>query len=241
MKNTILQTIGKLGINGLQRRGRRVLMLSSMTVLFTSIIAFASIPAANGVIYTCYSNTNGGLRVIDNSTTQCKSSETALNFNQTGPQGVQGPAGPAGPQGVQGETGATGATGATGETGATGPAGAAGTSEAYFAQEGSEVRVTTGQIVVSKQVPAGSYVINAVVDATNYDYDPQTLHCFLSTGEFVYTRLGVIGEGGGGSRRIPMPDVATFNAPTTITLTCGGYNISVLTRKITAIKVDAIH
>jgi hypothetical protein len=144
---------------------------------------------------------------------------------------------------VQGETGATGATGATGETGATGPAGAAGTSEAYFAQEGSNtssVNVTTQQIVVSKQVPAGSYVINAVVEASNYDSDPQTLHCVLSTGDSGYTSLGGVGEGAVYSRT-PMQDVATFNAPTTITLTCGGYNISVFTRKITAIKVDAIH
>jgi len=105
MKKTFLHTIGQKGLSSLQGRGRRTLVLSTMTVLFMSIIAFASIPGANGVIYGCYSNSNGTLRVIDNSTTQCKSNETALNFNQTGPQG---------PRGLQGETGATGATGAPG-------------------------------------------------------------------------------------------------------------------------------
>ncbi len=117
MKKTFLHTIGQKGLSSLQGRGRRTLVLSTMTVLFMSIIAFASIPGANGVIYGCYTNSNGSLRVIDNSTTQCKSNETALNFNQTGlpgPQGLQGPAGPVGPQGPQGATGATGATGAPG-------------------------------------------------------------------------------------------------------------------------------
>ncbi len=88
MKKTFLQTIEQLGLSSLQRRrrGRRVLMLSTMTVLFTSIIAFASIPGPDGVIHGCF-NTKGesGLRIID-STAQCKSNETALNFNQTGPQ-----------------------------------------------------------------------------------------------------------------------------------------------------------
>ena len=105
MKKNFLLSIGQKGLSSLQGRGRRTLVLSTMTVLFMGIIAFASIPGANGVIYGCYTNSNGTLRVIDNSTTQCKSNETALNFNQTGPQG---------PRGLQGETGATGATGAPG-------------------------------------------------------------------------------------------------------------------------------
>lgn len=86
MKKTFLHTIGLLGLNGMQRRSRRVLMLSTMTVLFTSIIAFASIPGPDGVIHGCYKkNGDLGLRIID-STEQCKSNEIALNFNQTGPQ-----------------------------------------------------------------------------------------------------------------------------------------------------------
>src|SRR5215203_3446328 len=121
MKNTIR----RLSLNNL-RHGRRLLVLSTMAVLFTGIIAFASIPGGDGIIYGCYSRSGGALRIIDASITQCKQGETSLNFNQTGPQGpqgIQGPAGPAGPQGPQGPQG---------ETGAAGPAGAAGTSQAYF-------------------------------------------------------------------------------------------------------------
>lgn len=51
-----------------------------------------------GVISACY-NSSGTLRVA----TSCRSGETALSWNQTGPQGpagAQGPAGPAGPAGA---------------------------------------------------------------------------------------------------------------------------------------------
>lgn len=127
MKKTFLSTIGQLGLSNLPIRNRRVFMFSTMAVLLTSIIAFASIPGPNGVIYGCYNNTNGQLRVIDNSTTQCKQNETALNFNQTGPQGPQGPVGPVGPQGLQGIQGVPGPQGPQGETGPAGPQGPAGT------------------------------------------------------------------------------------------------------------------
>src|SRR5688500_3121297 len=62
------------------------------------------------VITGCY-NQNGDLRVIE-ANKNCKSGETKIVWNQTGP------AGPAGPQGATGATGATGAKGATGATGA---------------------------------------------------------------------------------------------------------------------------
>jgi hypothetical protein len=96
-------------------------------------IAVASIPGQGGVINGCYNNTNGSLRVIDSSAGDtCKTSETAIQWNQVGqqgpvgPQGPQGPAGPTGPQGPAGPTGATGPAGpagAQGLPGATGPAG----------------------------------------------------------------------------------------------------------------------
>src|SRR5205814_8480076 len=58
-------------------------------------IAYATIPDSNGVIHGCYQKNQGTLRVIDAGTAQtCSSSETALNWSQTGPQGAQGPTGP---------------------------------------------------------------------------------------------------------------------------------------------------
>jgi len=216
-----------------------------MTVLFMSIIAFASIPGANGVIFGCYSNSNGTLRVIDNSTQQCKSNETALNFNQTGPQGPQGP------QGIQGATGATGAAGPQGPDGreglqgATGPAGASGTSTAYFArQNGSALLYSFPTPILSKDVPAGSYVINAKVVEVNRFSLSQTIVCSLGSGGDTSTVR--IDRGGGADRQIlVLQDARTFSDPATITLTCNSNDFSLGTivesGVLTAIKVDAIN
>ena len=74
-------------------------------------VAWAAIPDANGTIKGCYARTSGLLlgiphskgdvRVVD-SAEGCRSYETAISWNQKGPQGPQGPAGPAGPQGAAG-------------------------------------------------------------------------------------------------------------------------------------------
>jgi len=173
------------------------------------------------------------LRVIDNSTAQCKSNETALNFNQTGPQGIQGlqgPAGPAGPQGPQGETGATG------------PAGASGTGTAYFArQEGPASLGSTP--ILSKDVPAGSYVINAKIVGVNRSLDAQTFVCSLGPdGDISTVRIDNNFEGN--RQVIVLQDAKTFSDLTTITLTCTGgdfRNTFVERGVLTAIKVDAIN
>ena len=245
MKKTFLQTIRQIRQTSLPRRGQRVLTLSTMAILFTGIIAFASIPGGDGVIHSCYLK-NGGLRVID-STEQCKSNETALNFNQTGPQGPQGPAGPIGPkgpqglQGLQGLQGPQGTTGATGDTGATGPAGTNGTSDAYIARAPASGFIFLDSDIVSVSVPAGSYVIIAKMTLVSADGDPQTAQCTLSTGDFSEARVGG-GESAGASRMVlSLQDAATFNATTTITVHCNGFHIAVEKSVLTAIKVNNIH
>jgi hypothetical protein len=82
---------------------------------------------------------NGTLRVVA-ATVACKQSETALDWNITGPQGPigltgatgpagsQGPVGPPGSEGATGPMGPQGPSGAQGETGATGAAGTPGLS-----------------------------------------------------------------------------------------------------------------
>lgn len=233
MKKNFLQTIGQKALSSLQGSGRRVLVLSTMTVLFTSIIAFASIPGANGVIYGCYSNSSGTLRVIDNSTAQCKSNETALNFNQTGPQGlqgIQGPAGPAGPQGPQGETGAPG------------PAGPSGAGTAYFARQDGVASLGT---ILSKDVPAGSYVINAKVVAVNRSLNGQTITCSLGPdGDTSTVKIEALSAYTRANQQvIVLQDAKTFSDPATITLNCTGafINVYVENSVLTAIKVDAIN
>ena len=113
------------------RRIQRIFVLSAAAVLVLGVIAYASIPDANGVIYGCYKKSGGTLRVIDNATTQCDArAEIPIQWNQTGPQGPQGPAGPqglqgpAGPQGPQGPEGPEGPAGPAGPQGPAGPGGA---------------------------------------------------------------------------------------------------------------------
>lgn len=72
-------------------------------------VAAASIPDASNTIHGCYLNTGGNLRVIDTSApgAGCDGAgETALTWNQTGPQGPAGPKGDPGPAGAKGDPGA---------------------------------------------------------------------------------------------------------------------------------------
>jgi Collagen triple helix repeat (20 copies) len=137
--------------------------------LAAGAVTLAAIPDSSGVIHGCYQKNSGQLRLIDtepsppmranrdddddddddrgNRAGECRRSEIAISWNQTGPAGPagppgpkgdtgergpagpagpEGPAGPAGPPGPQGETGETGPAGPPGpqgETGETGPAG----------------------------------------------------------------------------------------------------------------------
>jgi len=78
-------------------------------------VAIAGVANSNGgnVINGCYHKTNSKLRIVA-SASQCKRSETAISWNQTGPQGPQGSQGPQGPQGDKGDTGPQGPPGVAG-------------------------------------------------------------------------------------------------------------------------------
>src|SRR5262249_20920472 len=107
-----------------------------MSVLIGVIATYATIPDQSGVIYGCYNKRGGSIRVLDNSVTNCGANETALNWNQTGPQG------PIGPQGPQGPQGATGLQGPTGPAGPAGPSGVSG----YEVILGATVDIPSGTL-----------------------------------------------------------------------------------------------
>jgi hypothetical protein len=83
--------------------------------------ASASIPDSSGVIHGCYKPTGNGsaftLGVIDTALPggRCPKGQTALSWNQTGPQGPAGATGPAGPVGPAGPGGPQGPPGVVGE------------------------------------------------------------------------------------------------------------------------------
>lgn len=84
-------------------------------------MAAASIPDSAGVVHGCYKVAKGStypLKVVDTAKhPSCPTGYTALNWNQTGPQGAPGAAGPQGAPGPQGGAGPQGAAGAQGPSG----------------------------------------------------------------------------------------------------------------------------
>ena len=119
---------------------RRLLAVAAglITLVFAGV-ALATIPDDGGVISGCYAKT-GALRVIDAATSQCKSGETALSWNQAGPNGPRGDSGPQGEKGYPGAQGPSGPKGYTGPTGLQGQQGPQGSSRARL-QPGLHHRV----------------------------------------------------------------------------------------------------
>jgi hypothetical protein len=121
-------------------------------------IAQAAIPDSNGVIHGCYAHHDGSLRVVDDPTT-CKHNETALSWNQTGPQGAQGPTGPQGPQGIPGTSAS---------------------SHAYEASNTHELPEDT--YLVGLTLPAGRYVVWSTVDFYSDNDGDANTQCGIWTG-----------------------------------------------------------
>ncbi len=67
--------------------------LFSITGLILAILVAAITDSSGqtGLIYGCYSNRNGALRIVTGPN-QCTKSETAISWNQMGPAGPPGPA-----------------------------------------------------------------------------------------------------------------------------------------------------
>jgi hypothetical protein len=77
-----------------------------VAIVLATGVAWAAIPDAGGVIHGCYTKA-GTLRVVE-AESQCKSTETALHWNQQGLKGDPGTPGVPGERGLPGEPGAKG-------------------------------------------------------------------------------------------------------------------------------------
>lgn len=130
----------------LRQRGLRMAVIATGLLAGAAGVSYAasvltSSGAATSIIQACQNRVNGDLRVVADNSTECRTNEMAISWNErgvagaAGAAGAVGAAGPTGPTGPQGATGANGAPclstdpackGAKGDTGATGPAGPAG-------------------------------------------------------------------------------------------------------------------
>jgi hypothetical protein len=107
-----------------------------------ALLALAAAPAAGAAtIYACVSKKSGAMRIVS-AKTKCRHGEHKLSWSSTGP------AGPAGAPGAPGAAGAPGANGVGADYSSFsfGP-------DALGASE-------TGDIVVSKTIPAGTYFVS---------------------------------------------------------------------------------
>ena len=89
-------------------------------------VAWATIPAANGVINACYrvseDDQKGQVRLVHDAGS-CRNNEAPVSWSHTGPQGLQGPQGIQGPKGDRGEQGPQGEQGLQGVQGPKGDPG----------------------------------------------------------------------------------------------------------------------
>jgi hypothetical protein len=84
---------------------RRSMLLSPLAALLLSL-GTLNAHAATVTYYACVTNSNGDI-VIVSKTATCKSGQTKIQWNETGPAGPKGATGAAGPAGQTGPKGAS--------------------------------------------------------------------------------------------------------------------------------------
>jgi len=87
------------------RKKLTLTLVGTIAALTLGSIAWAAIPAGNGVINGCYDKASGALRVTDTATNTpkgCSNKEAALTWSQQGPKGDPGLPGPKGDKGDPG-------------------------------------------------------------------------------------------------------------------------------------------
>lgn len=234
--------------HGLRPAWKRAIVASAAAaaLLVAAGVAYATIPDSNGVIHGCYARSGGSLRVIDASVTNCKSTETSLDWNVQGPQGPQGPTGPTGPAGPQGTAGPQGPQGPAG------PQGPPGLSHGYSVTSGNANHIGNTPIKVqSLSLPAGTYVVWATADVSNFGDDSAST-CALQQGTTVLgtARADTFAVGTSGTDRLGFASIAitgavTLSSPSTIDLYCsntdGGAGGSAGDAAISAVAVDALN
>ena len=184
----------------------------------TAVTAFAEIPnTSTGEIESCYQTKDGSLRVVDTQAGgTCRKGETPLAWDQHGQPGPQGPAGPAGPQGPQGIPGPV----------AAGPDVYYATTVApfdHFSLTREPHDTGDSRVLLSKNVPAGAYVIEARAAFQTFERsDPDSLagrtmgtHCSIPghRGEVDLARQHGDGNTTGGTPALQVEFTSAVNHP----------------------------
>jgi len=236
-------------------RVRTIVGLGVGVAIIGGSVAYAAIPDPGGVVHGCYDKLLGTVRVVDTGANQnCLPTETAITWNQTGPQGLpgvtgdKGDTGPAGPQGDKGDVGPAGPQGDKGDTGPAGPAGGAVVKQVSIAR----ADVPNGNPTDIASLPltgGGTWLLTATVSPHNQSNDSFWTCRLTAAGVPVDTHSTNTQNGGGifgqnNDIASMSLDGVTFlpegeNATATINCDSGGQSDSdVDSIQFTATKVD---
>jgi hypothetical protein len=203
----------------INRRGTAVLVAACALLVGSLSVAAA---ADASTLYACVKK-NGTARVFTKKP-KCKKGESKITW---------GSAGPAGKNGANGANGGAGKDGANGKNGENGANGADGAVAGYSASRESAVNILSGTIgspitVVTKKLPAGSYIVSAktVIAASDTAngatwvaqcqlFDGTTSDLANASGAIVTNFLFHTG-----SATVPLGFALSTTTETTVTLAC---------------------
>jgi hypothetical protein len=221
-----------------RRLGFATGVLSALAVLVLGVLAAAP-QAGAATLYACVNKRTGTARVFTRRP-NCRRNETRVSWNTQGP---------AGRNGANGKTGATGKTGPAGKNGANGSNGTNGNNGAVAGYSAATPAFTefTGKkevTIVSKTVPAGSYIVvaKAVLSATATSPVRAAGVCELFVGgpsDVADTSgwdAGLAGEAGAylGEATLSLQAAVTLKATTVLSLVCTDLSPSATEPKIGA-------
>ncbi|HEY3606449.1 MAG TPA: collagen-like protein [Pseudonocardiaceae bacterium] len=214
--------------------------------------ASASIPDPAGVIHGCRNNAFGLIRIIDTALgQQCLATETALDWNKTGPvgvpgaKGVTGDTGPAGAKGLTGDPGPVGPKGPTGDIGPASSPALADTTEATIL--GSTTLPTTDPTpIITVSPAAGTYLVRAHTTVSDLKND-RFWTCQLTVNGLAFstavTRTHGPQPGDAGpidTTELAVSGVASVPANATMSLTCNATGVDPSTESVSDIKILAV-
>jgi hypothetical protein len=197
---------------------------AALLVAAAAGVAYATIPDDQGVIHACYKTDGGQLRA--SSSASCNPSETALSWNQAGPQGPQGPEGPQGPPGPAGS-------------------GSDVYSETASGSGGQPVPVGLPGGIAQLPLPAGKYTVIASLTVDNDAFDSNAVRCQLfavggGDDDEAFAFLAALTDPGD-TLKIDLNIVHEFAAAGHVEVDCGAHaEASWIDLHITAVRAASI-
>jgi hypothetical protein len=183
-------------------------------VLGAGGLAYATIPDADGVLHGCYLKSSGVLRVVDEGVA-CKSTETKISWNATGPAGDPGDRGPSDAFYID--------------------------QRGNFASQSLDPSEFTTLVTLS--LPAGSFVVNGIAALVGNSAF-HTAQCRIGTntgilGDLVQTSIGGAPTSFG---TITLTTAFTLDAPADAAILCRASSDDISTQPSTlnAIQVETL-